>query len=97
MPTVLRSFEYALDVTALAVDTLSGLLAYGMNVCWTLIYVYMAQLTLGLPGTRDGNIQILGRPGVEVSIELPESKVAIKFLQISLSTFRLVCIGEVER
>lgn len=57
----------------------------------------MTQLTLGLPGTRDGNIQILGRPGVEVSIELPESKVAIKFLQISLSTFRLVCIGEVER
>ncbi|KAK7465475.1 Lethal(2) giant larvae sro7 [Stygiomarasmius scandens] len=42
-------------------------------------------------GTSDGNVILLGRPGVEVTLTLPDP-LSVKSLQISASTFRLVAL-----
>lgn len=43
-------------------------------------------------GTTGGTIHIFGAPAVESTLSLPEP-VAVKFLQFSLSNYRLVCVG----
>ncbi|KAF9041832.1 hypothetical protein BDZ89DRAFT_1060198 [Hymenopellis radicata] len=47
-------------------------------------------------GTLRGTIQIFGRPGVYVLLSVPD-RAAVKFLQISTSTFSLVCVDEHSR
>ncbi|THV07456.1 WD40 containing snare-dependent exocytosis protein [Dendrothele bispora CBS 962.96] len=42
-------------------------------------------------GTSDGNIVLLGRPGVEVTVTLPDP-LPVKSLQISAFTSKLVCL-----
>ncbi len=45
-----------------------------------------------LQGTLRGTIQVFGRPGVSILLSVPD-RAAVKFLQISTSTYSLVCVG----
>ncbi|KIY73582.1 hypothetical protein CYLTODRAFT_365694 [Cylindrobasidium torrendii FP15055 ss-10] len=71
----LKHWEFAQDLTSIAVDPVYGLLA---------------------AGTIQGNIYIFGKPGVSVTIAVPE-RIGVKFLQFACSTGCLVCIDDHNR
>ncbi|KAI3622792.1 wd40 containing snare-dependent exocytosis protein [Moniliophthora roreri] len=71
-PGSLRVFEYALNVTALAIEPVSGLLA---------------------AGTGNGVIHLIGRPGVECKILLPDAY-RVTSLYLPTSAFKIVCLDD---
>ncbi|KAK7058549.1 Lethal(2) giant larvae sro7 [Paramarasmius palmivorus] len=71
-PGSLRVFEYPLNVTALAIEPVSGLLAIG---------------------TGNGVIYLIGRPGVECKLLLPDAY-RVTALQIPTAAYKIVCLDD---
>jgi syntaxin-binding protein 5 len=83
----LRSFHYPLNITALATEPISRLLAVGTTFCCH----SLGELHL-FAGTAGGIVYVFGGPGVETRLNLPEP-VGVKFVHFATSSYKLLCMG----
>ncbi|KAG5638396.1 hypothetical protein H0H81_000292, partial [Sphagnurus paluster] len=69
----LRTFEYPLNITTLATEPISGLLAIGTPVARRRGRNVVLLKYLRTVGTADGVVHLLGAPGVEERLKIPDT------------------------
>lgn len=89
---VLKAYDIPLDVTTLAIEPISRILAIGWSRD-SMIFRSAWTEPDHVLGTSSGVIHIFGRSGVVSTVNLPEP-IEVRFLQFAISTFHIVCLGE---
>lgn len=88
-PNELTRLYFPKDYTAFEYEPVTGLLAIGSSI--QVLHQYLSHFAH--IGTARGSIHIFGKTAVHALLALG-SDVPVKFLVISVSTSRLVCMGE---
>jgi syntaxin-binding protein 5 len=89
-PNELTRLYFPKDYTAFEYEPVTGLLAIGTMQLYQVLHQYLSHARTG---TARGSIHIFGKTAVHALLALG-SDVPVKFLVISVSTSRLVCMGE---